>query len=77
VTHDWLSEMPYGWLIREAHLKVEELKERGGGHVGLASLAEKFIQTHRPKRRRTGSPCKACAEPWPCSCFRIVWGHPD
>ena len=58
MTHDWLREMRYAWLVREAHLKVEELKERGGGHVGLASLAEKSIQTHQPKGRRTGSPRK-------------------
>jgi hypothetical protein len=77
VTHDWLGEMRYAWLVREAHLKVEELKERGGGHVGFASVAEKLIRTHQPKRRRTGSPCRACSEPWPCTSFRIAWGHPD
>jgi hypothetical protein len=49
------------------------LSARGGGYVGLASVAARFAQVHQPKRRKTGSPCRACGQPWPCPGFAVAW----
>src|SRR5690349_20682143 len=51
--------MPYKWLVQQAQLNIEALSARGGGYVGLASVAAKFVQLHQPKKRKTGSPCRA------------------
>ena len=71
--HSWLRDKPYNWLVQQAEFKVDELRKRGGGYVGLASVTEKFIQTHRPEKRVTGSPCQECSEPWPCAGFAMAW----
>ena len=71
--HSWLRDKSYNWLVEQAEFKVDELRKRGGGYVGLASLTEKFIQTHRPEKRVTGSRCQECSEPWPCAGFALAW----
>ena len=74
--HSQLREMPYSWLVQQAQFEIDELRQRGGGYVGLASVTEKFVQTHLPKKRKTGRPCRACSEPWPCVGFAMAWA-PD
>jgi hypothetical protein len=69
----WLRDMPYRWLVQQAQLNIEALSARGGGYVGLASVAARFAQVHQPKRRKTGSPCRACGQPWPCPGFAVAW----
>ena len=69
----WLGDMPYKWLVQQAQLNIEALSARGGGYVGLASVAARFVRVHQPKRHKTGSPCRACGQPWPCSAFAVAW----
>jgi hypothetical protein len=70
----WLRDMPYHWLVQQAHVSIDALKARGGGDAGLASVAAKFVQVHQPEKHRTGSPCRECGQPWPCPGFAVAWG---
>jgi hypothetical protein len=69
----WLRDMPYDWLVHQAQVNIDALSERGGGYVGLASVAAKFVQVHQPEKHRTGAPCRECGQPWPCPAFSVAW----
>jgi hypothetical protein len=40
-----LRGMPYQQLVEQAQVNIRGLRERGGGYVGLASLAERLVRT--------------------------------
>jgi hypothetical protein len=69
----WLQDMPYRWLVRQAQVNIEALIARGGGYVGLASVAARFVQDHQPQKRKTGALCRECGQPWPCPAFAVAW----
>ena len=73
MTLDQLRGMPYRLLVEQAQVNIGKLRERGGGYVGLASLADRLVRVHLPVKRRTGSPCRACGQAWPCAAFALAW----
>ena len=68
-----LRAMPYDWLVRQAQINIDAMSARGGGYVGLASVAAKFVQVHQPTKNKTGAPCRRCGQPWPCAAFAMAW----
>ena len=77
MTHNQLRGMRYRLLVEQAEANLREMRARGGGDVGLASLAERLVRTHLPVKRRTGSPCRKCGQPWPCPVFALAWPADD
>jgi hypothetical protein len=73
MVESWITGMPYQWLVDHAQSNIDQTRRRGGGYVGLATLAERLVRTHRPVNRRVGSPCRACGYPWPCDAFAVAW----
>ena len=69
--------LPYQLLVEQAQVNIREMRERGGGYVGLASLVEHLARVHLPVKPRTGSPCRECRQPWPCAAFALAWAADD
>ena len=41
-------------------------------------MGDRFASpTHLPVKRRTGSPCRECGQPWPCPVFALAWPADD
>ena len=61
-----------GWWRHKAITAIHRNLDRGGDHAILARTDETIFKEHQPEPDRTGAPCKACGQEWPCGMFQAV-----
>jgi hypothetical protein len=64
--------MPHEDVLELLRIRIDD-DARGGAHRRhvrtyqvIARASRSMIAEHRPSTPARGTPCTACAEPWPC-----------